>query len=92
MGLIGQMKTPYLSSGQKLKQIRMESGLTQEDLAKKAKLKTAQSISNIERGITPVPMSKLKVFSKALNVAPALLLEYQISDYKDWMLESAGIK
>jgi transcriptional regulator with XRE-family HTH domain len=42
-----------------LKRARVKRGLTQADVSGRLGLKSPQSISNIERGLTPVPMRHL---------------------------------
>lgn len=52
-----------------LRNKRIESGFTQGDVAKKLKLKNAQFISNIERGLAPVPFSTLKLLMKTYEMS-----------------------
>ena len=56
--------------GERIKQRRMELGLSQEDLAKKAGVSRVQ-ISNLERGASQFCTWKtMQKLSKALEVAP----------------------
>ena len=56
--------------GEKIKKRRMELGLSQEDLAKKAGVSRVQ-ISNLERGASQFCTWKtMQKLSKALEVAP----------------------
>ncbi|MEZ4815980.1 MAG: helix-turn-helix transcriptional regulator [Bdellovibrionota bacterium] len=48
---------------------RIEAGLTQSDVAKKLKFKNAQFISNIERGLAPVPFPTLKLLMKCYDMS-----------------------
>lgn len=52
-----------------LRNKRLEAGLTQGDVAKKLKLKNAQFVSNIERGLAPVPFSTLKLLMKCYDMS-----------------------
>lgn len=47
---------------------RIRANLTQGEVAKKLKLNNAQFISNIERGLAPVPFSTLKVLMKLYSL------------------------
>jgi XRE family transcriptional regulator, master regulator for biofilm formation len=59
----------------RLKRLRIESGLTQVDLAKKARV-TQGYIAQLERGIQKDPsLSTLRRLAKALKVSVAELVE-----------------
>ena len=61
--------------GEKIKKRRMELGLSQEDLAKKAGVSRVQ-ISNLERGASQFCTWKtVQKLSKALEVAPNYFFE-----------------
>jgi transcriptional regulator with XRE-family HTH domain len=51
-----------------IRQNREKKGISQGALAQQLQLKTAQSISNIERGVSPLPKSKMKKLSKVLSL------------------------
>lgn len=47
-----------------LKRYRKQAGFTQAELAKKLGYKSAQFVSNWERGVSALPVDKFKAFSK----------------------------
>lgn len=51
--------------GKLVKQAREEANLTQQELADRTGLKHAQSVSRIERGVTSVPMGRLRRIAEA---------------------------
>ncbi len=56
--------------GERLKTIRLEKKLTQEQLAWKANIEPMQ-VSKIERGIINTSLSQILNLAKALEIAPA---------------------
>ncbi len=68
-------------SGSKLKQLREDAGLSQEQFAAKIQLAglslNQKAISRIETGERVVPDYELLYFSKVLNVPVCTLLEYE---------------
>jgi len=61
--------------GKKLKQLRKERDITQEELADKIDL-TIESISNIERGIFGPKFDNLEKIAKVLKVEVKELFEF----------------
>lgn len=59
---------------EKIKQRRIELGLTVEELANKMGYKDKSSISKIENGKADIPTSKVIAFAKALETTTAYLL------------------
>lgn len=60
----------------KIKSLREELGLTQQQAAERAKLRTAQNWNNIESGRrSNLTVKTLEAIAKALNVKPADLLK-----------------
>ena len=59
---------------EKIKQRRMELGLTVEELANKMGYKDKSSISKIENGKADIPTSKVIAFARALETTTAYLL------------------
>lgn len=55
------VKIARLEFAEFIREKRIDAGLSQLDAAKKLKLKNAQFISNIERGLAPVPFQTLKI-------------------------------
>lgn len=57
-----------MTIGEKIKKIREEKGITQEELSNKLGYKTKSSISKIEKGLAEFPISKLRKIADALDV------------------------
>ena len=60
--------------GNRIKAARLNAGLTQQELLERMRHKTIESISNVERGSTLLPLDTLLDFAQALQVEPGLLL------------------
>lgn len=61
--------------GQKVKVLRLERGFTQEKLS--LEISTDNSyISNIENARNDIPLSRIRLIAKALNVEPYELLKF----------------
>lgn len=63
-----------MKTGQIIKQLREEKGMTQEELAELMGYSHKSSINKIELGKADLPQSKLVAFAKIFNVNPCLLL------------------
>jgi transcriptional regulator with XRE-family HTH domain len=72
--------------GQKLRQLRIEKGLTQQELAEKLGYKTNSYISDVESGHFIPSRKKLKKIAKALGV-PFKVLEDMLLESKLEALE-----
>ena len=59
---------------ERIKERRLELGLTVEDLAKKMGYKDKSSISKIENGKADIPQSKVMAFARALETTTAYLM------------------
>ena len=60
--------------GERIKEIRLKRNVTQEVLAEKVNLGSAQQVSDIERGLCGLSVAKLMEFCKALDVDADYLL------------------
>ena len=69
---MASLKTKF---GKKLKQLRKERDITQEELADKTDL-TIESISNIERGIFGPKFDNLEKIAKVLKVEVKELFDF----------------
>ena len=67
------MQIAVVKIGDNLKRRRVRKALTQEELARKARLTTA-SVARIERNETEPRMSTLRKLAKALDIDPAELV------------------
>ncbi|MCB0416758.1 MAG: helix-turn-helix domain-containing protein [Bdellovibrionales bacterium] len=73
--------------GNYLKEKRVQAGLTQLAVAKSVKLTSAQSISNIERGMAPVPTFVLRRMIQLYQISEAeimwKLMDLQLRQWRD---------
>ncbi|WP_425539997.1 helix-turn-helix domain-containing protein [Microaceticoccus formicicus] len=63
--------------GQRIKNRRLELGLSQDELARLAGYDNRATISKIESGIIDLNISKVNVFAKALGCSPAYLMGWE---------------
>lgn len=61
--------------GLRLKELRLEKGYSQEEIAHKTGFPTSQ-IGRIERGEINTSISHIAAFSKALNIHPKLVFDF----------------
>jgi repressor LexA len=66
-----------MSIGTKIKKLREELGLSQDELAVKMGYKSRSSINKIENGTNDIPQSKVIAFAKALNTTVAYLMDWE---------------
>ena len=66
--------------GQKIKVLRVQNGMTQDDLAKKMGFGAKSSISRIERGNTDVNQKMLKRFAEVFGVDETYFFDFE-QDY-----------
>lgn len=69
--------------GQRIKQRRIELGMTQEELAHKMGYASKTTINKIENGINDVTQSKIIAFSKALETSVSYLMGWDDNLNKD---------
>lgn len=69
--------------GQRIKQRRIELGMTQEELAHKMGYASKTTINKIENGINDVTQSKIIAFSKVLETSVAYLMGWDDNLNKD---------
>lgn len=74
-----------MTIGERIKQRRLELGITQEELAKKAGYKSRSSVNKIELS-RDLPLPKVKAVAKILECSPSYLLGWE--DKND-IIESA---
>jgi transcriptional regulator with XRE-family HTH domain len=68
-------------------------GISQAQLAKRLGVNTAQSVSNIERGIAPLPHAHVSELSRALGVKRELVVNKVVEEFrKSWMAASGKTK
>lgn len=66
--------------GNKIRQRRIELGMTQEELAHRLGYKTKSAVNKIEMGINDVSQSKLLRIADALDCSPTYLLDIETFD------------
>lgn len=66
--------------GRRIKTIRLEQGISQEQLGQLAELDRTY-ISGIERGLRNVSLINIERLAVALDVVPAELLKFSEADY-----------
>lgn len=74
-----------------IRELREKRGLSQGDVAKLLKLKTAQSISNIERGVSPLPKTKIKRLADILGVRKSEIVTIVLNEVQDRYSKAAGL-
>ena len=67
----------YSNIGEKIKKIRLENNLTQDELATKCGYSSRSTISKIEDGERNLTSKKIEIIAKALNTTPAYLMGWQ---------------
>lgn len=70
---------------------REKAGLTQAELAGKLGVDN-QFISNIERGICPLPPKHFKVLSRMLDIPVEKFIDYNVERYVARMKKQIGLK
>ena len=72
-----------------IKSLRLESDMTQEELARKAGYSDKSMIAKIEAGKVDLPQSKIVLFAKIFGVAPGDLMGYDgCVDYMDQLTDT----
>jgi len=66
-----------------LKEMRLNAGLSQGEVAKRLNYKTAQFISNWERGLSEPPITTLKKLSELYHVDIEDLFEITLKHFTD---------
>lgn len=62
--------------GNKIKELRLKKGLSQEELAKKMGYTSRSTINKIEKGLVDIPQSKIIDFANILDTTPLYLLNW----------------
>lgn len=77
-----QRKQYLIEIGNRIKQLRTEKDMSQDELAKKSGYGSRSTINKIELGINDVPQSKIKAIAEALGVSVGTLLCWDEFDKK----------
>lgn len=65
-----------------LKAAREKAGVTQDGMAKEMGYKSAQIVSNWERGVCDLPLKKARKFCKIVNMELGALKKLILTDYE----------
>ena len=74
--------------GENIKKLRLERGLSQDELARLCGYTSRSSIAKIETGNADIPQKKIKLFANALNVSPGDITVTSIPDSDNPFLDS----
>ena len=77
-----QRKQYLIEIGNRIKQLRTEKDMSQDELAKRSGYGSRSTINKIELGINDVPQSKIKAIAEALGVSVRTLLCWDEFDEK----------
>lgn len=77
--------------GSYLKSKRESSGLTQSEVAKKLGYGSSQFISNIERGISSVPIKALKMLIQIYEIDPIETVDALLSEKREKLIQSLDL-
>ena len=69
-----------MTIGERIKQKRLEQGLSLDQLADKMGYKSKTSVFRAEQGMTDLPLSKVKEFAKVLKTTPSYLMGWEDDD------------
>lgn len=69
-----QRKLYLIEIGNRIKQLRLERDMSQDELAKRSGYGSRSTINKIELGINDVPQSKIKAIAEALGVCVGEIL------------------
>lgn len=59
---------------QRIKNLREQQGMSQQELAEKVGYKTASAVNKIELGLRDINQTKIALFAKALGTTPSYLM------------------
>lgn len=77
--------------GTYLKTKREQCGLTQSEVAQKLGYGSSQFISNIERGISNVPVKALKSLIMLYQLDPGEAVDALLSEKRDKLIKALGL-
>ena len=73
----GESESAKIAIGKRIKDLRIELNMTQEELAARCGYKSRSTINKIELGINDIPQSKINTFARALNTTTSYLIGMQ---------------
>lgn len=72
-----------MTIGERIKELRIERGITQEELAKRMGYKTRSAVCQVERNGDNITSDRISAFAKALGVSIQDIMGWKNSDNKD---------
>lgn len=76
------------NQGSLMKTLRDKAGLSQRQVSDAFGWTTPQFVSNIERGLVPIPPANMKKFAQLYGVSVKVLIECHLDDYKRRLLHA----
>lgn len=76
-----RMKDFYKEFGKRLKELRLQANMTQDDLAKRVNVAT-KTVSYWENGHNPITLNKIPLIANALNIPIYKLFVFLSTDEK----------
>jgi transcriptional regulator with XRE-family HTH domain len=76
-----------LQIGRRIRELRVEQGITMERLAYESELGSKGHLSNIERGLVRTTAHTLKVLADALGVLPLDLVTFPADDARQQLID-----
>lgn len=77
------------TTGQKLKKMRVDAGLTQAQVARRFRYNSPQFISNWERDLVLFPAKVIPVLATLYGVSRTVFVEILVSEFRARVLEDA---
>lgn len=81
-----------MTLGERIKELRIQKGLSQDELALKMGYRTRSSINKIEKGLNIVPLKKLEKLAKILGTTTEYLINGTNSILPEPIIENLGIE
>lgn len=66
----------------RIRKLREEKGMSQQELAERVGFKTASAVNKIELGLRNISQSKVSAFAKALNTTTSYLIDGESEEHK----------
>lgn len=76
------MKRRFDAIAQMVKTNRVKAGISQSTLSQKLGFKNGQFISNLERGLCPIPNTSVEALSVEIKTPIEVIIDAMVEDYK----------
>lgn len=77
------MKRTFKNIAYVIKAARVKRGISQVELAKSIGYKNGQFASNMERGLCSLPLKKIDLTAKILDIHPSEIKDAMMTDYHE---------